>query len=465
MAERFDVVVLGAGPGGYTVAVRAAQLGKSVAVVEPSMWGGVCLNVGCVPAKTLLRHAEIADIVTRERDRFGLRGEMTAEYGVAFARSREVSEGRARGIHFLMRKHGIEQVHGTGRFRDAQTLEVTGADGGRRTLRFSDAIVATGARPLLLPDLERSEHVVTYEQLIMREEVPSSIVIIGGGAIGVEFASLLAAFGTEVTIVEALPRLVPHEDDDIADALEKQLAKRGIRVLTSARVESVNSDADGARVTVAHGDETQVLDARVVLVAIGFAPNSRGLGLEAAGVRVSDRGAIEVDERMRTSAQHIWAIGDVTAKLQLAHVAEAQAMVAAESIAGVETVPITDYRMMPRAVFGRPQVASFGLTERQARKSEHGIVVSTFPFLANARAHALGEAEGFIKLIADAEHGELLGAHMIGPDVSELLPELTLAQQYELSAKELGRNVHTHPTLSEVILEAAHGIHGAPINL
>lgn len=463
--ERFDVVVLGAGPGGYTAAVRAAQLGKTVAVVEPSMWGGVCLNIGCVPTKTLLRHAEIADIVTRERDRFGLRGEMTADYSVAFARSREVSAGRAKGIHYLMRKHGIDQVHGTGRFRDAQTLEVEESDGGRRTLRFGDAIIATGARPMLLPGLERSERVVTYEALIMREEVPSSIVIIGGGAIGVEFASLLAAFDTKVTIVEAMPRLMPNEDDDVADALEKQFVKRGIHVLTSARVASVDDIDDGARVTVTHADETEVLEAALVLVAIGFAPNSQGLGADAAGVRISDRGAVEVDERMRTSAKHIWAIGDVTAKLQLAHVAEAQAMVAAESIAGVETVPITDYRMMPRAVFGRPQIASFGLTERQAHELEQEIVVSTFPFMANARAHALGEPEGFIKLIADAEHGELLGAHLIGPDVSELLPELTLAHQYEISAAELARNVHTHPTLSEVILEAAHGIPGAPINL
>lgn len=473
--DRFDVVVLGAGPGGYTAAVRAAQLGKTVAVAEPSMWGGVCLNVGCVPAKTLLRHAEIADLVTRQRERFGLRGEMSADYSVAFERSREVSVGRTKGIHYLMRKHRIEQVHGTARFRDSSTLEVVGTEGERRTLRFGDAIVATGARPMLLPGLERSEHVLTYEQLIMRDSVPRSIVIIGGGAIGVEFASLLVAFGTKVTIVEAMPRLVPNEDDDVADALQKQLVTRGIRVLTSARVASVVDRPDGACVAVTHddetgdgdarGDETQEIDAELVLVAIGFAPNSAGLGLDAAGVRVSERGAIEIDERMRTSAKHIWAIGDVTAKLQLAHVAEAQGIVAAESIAGAETVPITDYRTMPRAVFGHPQVASFGLTERQARASEQEFVVSTFPFMANARAHSLGEPEGFIKLIADAEHGELLGAHLIGPDVSELLPELTLAQQYELSAAELARNVHTHPTLSEAILEAAHGVHGSPINL
>ncbi|MCH1883928.1 dihydrolipoyl dehydrogenase [Agrococcus sp. ARC_14] len=463
--ERFDVVVLGAGPGGYTAAVRAAQLGKRVAIVEPSMWGGVCLNLGCVPAKTLLRHAEIADIITRERARFGLRGEMTADYGVAYARSREVADGRVKGVHYLMRKHGIEEIHGTGRFRDAQTIEVTGVEGVRSTLRFGDAIIATGARPMGLPGIALSERVISYETLIMRADAPTSIVIIGGGAIGVEFASLLAAFGTQVTIVEAMPRLLPNEDDDVAAALEKQLAKRGITVLTSARVAGVDERDGGVRVAVAREDGESELAAELVLVAIGFAPNSGALGLEAAGVRISERGGIEIDERMRTSAGHIWAIGDVTGKLQLAHVAEAQGIVAAESIAGVETVPIADYRMMPRAVFGRPQVASFGLTERDARATGQRIVVSTFPFMANARAHALGEPEGFVKLIADEEHGMLLGAHLIGPDVSELLPELTLAQQYELSAAELARNVHTHPTLSEVILEAAHGVHGSPINL
>ncbi|WP_413317235.1 dihydrolipoyl dehydrogenase [Agrococcus sp. 1P02AA] len=463
--ERFDVVVLGAGPGGYTAAVRAAQLGKRVAVVEPSMWGGVCLTVGCVPAKTLLRHAEIAELVTREKARFGLRGEMTADYGVAFARSREVSEGRTKGVHYLMRKHGIEQVRGTGRFRDPRTIDVTDADGQRRTLRFGDAIIASGARPMLLPGVERSAHVVTYEQLIMREEVPRSIAIIGGGAIGVEFAALLSAFGTEVTIVEALDRVLPNEDDEVSAALQKQLRGRGIRVLTGARVTSIDEASAGASVAVQHGDEQLELKPEVVLVAIGFAPNSAGLGLEAAGVRTTDRGAIEIDARMRTSAARIFAIGDVTAKLQLAHVAEAQGMVAAESIAGADTVPILDYRMMPRAVFGRPQVASFGLTEREARAEGREIAVSTFPFMANARAHALGDADGFVKIVAEPEHGMLLGAHLIGADVSELLPELTLAQQFELSSAELARNVHTHPTLSEAILEAAHGIHGAPINL
>lgn len=465
MVDRFDVVVLGAGPGGYTAAVRAAQLGKRVAIVEPSMWGGVCLTVGCVPAKTLLRHAEVAELVTREKARFGLRGEMSADYSVAFARSREVSEGRSKGVHYLMRKHGIEQIHGTGRFRDPQTIEVTDAEGRRRVVRFGDAIIATGARPMLLPGIERSDRVVTYERVIMREEVPRSIAIIGGGAIGVEFAALLSAFGTEVTIVEALDRLLPNEDDDVSAALQKQLRSRGIRVLTGARVTAIDDADAGVRVAVQHGDETFELAPELVLVAIGFAPNTGSLGLDAAGVRASERGAIEIDEHMRTSAAHIWAIGDVTAKLQLAHVAETQGIVAAESIAGADTVPITDYRMMPRAVFGRPQVASFGLTERDARAEGREVAVSTFPFMANARAHALGDADGFVKIVAEAEHGMLLGAHLVGPDVSELLPELTLAQQFELSSAEVARNVHTHPTLSEAILEAAHGVHGAPINL
>lgn len=463
--ERFDVVVLGAGPGGYTAAVRAAQLGKSVAVVEPSMWGGVCLNVGCVPAKTLLRHAEIADIVTRERERFGLVGEMTVDYGAAFSRSRQVSAGRAKGVHYLMRKHGIEEIAGTGRFRDARTIDVTASDGTRRTVRFGDAIIATGATPQALPGVGAGERVVTYETLIMRESAPASIVIVGGGAIGVEFACLLSAFGTEVTIVEFLPRVLPNEDAEVSAELEKQLRKRGIRVLTGTRVDGVEETADAVRVSVSDADGVETMEAELALVAVGFAPRSAGLGLDVAGVRVDARGAIEIDERMRTSTERIWAIGDVTGKLQLAHVAETQGLVAAESIAGVETVPISDYRTMPRAVFGRPQVASFGLTEDQARETGAEIAVSTFPFAANAKAHALGEPEGFVKLVADARHGMLLGAHLIGPDVSELLPQLTLAAQYELSAEEIARNVHTHPTLSEAMLEAAHGVLGQPINL
>lgn len=462
--DRFDVVVLGAGPGGYTAAVRAAQLGKSVAIIEPSMWGGVCLNVGCVPAKTLLRHAEIADIVTLEKDKYGLRGDISVDYGAAFSRSRRVSDGRAKGVHYLMRKHGIEQVRGIGRFRDSQTIDVSESEGGRRSLRFGDAIVATGASPMLLAGVERSLRIVTYEDLIMREEAPTSIVIVGGGAVGVEFATLLASFGTAVTIVEATPRLLPNEDDDVAAALEKQLVKRGIRVLTSARVESIDESDEAVQVSVGRADEGLRLEAERVLIAIGFTPNSADLGLDAAGVRIGERGAIEIDEQMRTSVRHIWAVGDVTAKMQLAHVAETQGVVAAESIAGAETVPITDYRMMPRAVFGRPQVASFGWTERDARASGREVVVSTFPFVANARAHAVGDPEGFIKVIAEPEHGMLLGAHLIGPDVAELLPELTLAQKFELSSAELARNVHTHPTLSEVILEAAHGVLGQPIN-
>ena len=463
--EQFDVVVLGAGPGGYTAAVRAAQLGKTVAVVEPSMWGGVCLNVGCVPAKTLLRHAEIADILTRERERFGLVGEMTADYGAAFERSRQVSAGRAKGVHYLMRKHGIQEISGTGRFRDSRTIDVIAPDGARRSVRFGDAIVATGAAPQLLPGLEAGDRVVTYETLIMRESAPASIVIVGGGAIGVEFACLLSAFGTQVTVVEFLPRLLPNEDADVSAELERQLRKRGIRVLTGTRVDGVEETEEAVRVSVSDADGVETMDAELALVAIGFAPRSAGLGLEAAGVRTTDRGAIAIDGRMRTSSERIWAIGDVTGKLQLAHVAEAQGIVAAESIAGVATVPIVDYRTMPRAVFSRPQVASFGLTEEQARETGVGISVSTFPFAANAKAHALGEPEGFVKLVAESEHGMLLGAHLIGPDVSELLPQLTLAAQYELSTEEIARNVHAHPTLSEAMLEAAHGVLGQPINL
>ncbi|ERG64264.1 hypothetical protein L332_07335 [Agrococcus pavilionensis RW1] len=463
--ERFDVVVLGAGPGGYTAAIRAAQLGRSVAIVEPSMWGGVCLNIGCIPTKALLRHAEIADLVTVHRDRFGLRGEMTVDYGVAFARSREVADGRVKGVHYLMRKHGIVELHGKGRFRDARTIDVVLNDGGRRALRFGDAIVATGATPAMLTGINRSDRVVTYEALIMRDAPPPSIVIVGGGAIGVEFATLLSSFGTSVTLVEAQPRLLPNEDAEVAIALEKALSARGVTIVTGATVQEIADGRDGTSVVVDHDGLSRTIAADTVLVAIGFRPNSAALGLDAVGVQCTPRGAIEIDDSMRTSASNVWAIGDVTAKLQLAHVAEAQGMVAAESIASAPTTPITDYRILPRAVFSTPQVASFGLTEEQARTEVGAIVVSRFPLAASGRAHALGAPEGFVKLIAEPQHGELLGAHLVGAEVSELLPELTLAAQYEISAAEIARNVHVHPSMSEAVLEAAHGVLGQPINL
>ncbi|GAA3870490.1 dihydrolipoyl dehydrogenase [Leifsonia kafniensis] len=462
----FDIVVLGAGPGGYVAAIRAAQLGKTVAVIEKQYWGGVCLNVGCIPSKALLRNAELAHIFQHQADLFGIRGDVTFDYGAAFERSRTVADGRVKGVHYLMKKNAITEIDGHGTFTDPHTIEVTLTNGGTQAVTFDDAIIATGSTVRLLPGVELGENIVTYEEQILSKELPESIMIVGAGAIGMEFAYVLVNYGVKVTIIEYLDRALPNEDIEVSKEIARQYKKLGIDILTSTTVESIEDD--GTSVTVAYADAAGVrssIRTDKVLMSVGFAPRTTGFGLEITGVALTERGAIGIDEYMRTNVPHLYAIGDVTAKLQLAHVAEAQGVVAAETIAGAETMTLGDYRMMPRATFSQPQVASFGLTEQQARDEGHDLKVAKFPFTANGKAQGLGEPGGFIKLIADSKHGELLGAHLIGADVAELLPELTLAQKWDLTAAELARNVHTHPTLGEALQEGFHGLTGHMINL
>ncbi|OBH08534.1 dihydrolipoyl dehydrogenase [Mycobacterium sp. E1747] len=460
----FDVVVLGAGPGGYVAAIRAAQLGLNTAVVEPKYWGGVCLNVGCIPSKALLRNAELVHIFTKEAATFGMNGEATFDYGAAFDRSRKVAEGRVAGVHFLMKKNKITEIHGYGRFTDANTLSVELNDGGTDTVTFDNAIIATGSSTRLVPGTSLSANVVTYEEQILSRELPESIVIAGAGAIGMEFGYVLKNYGVDVTIVEFLPRALPNEDADVSKEIEKQFKKLGVKILTGTKVESISDNGSEVTVAVSKDGNAQELKAAKVLQAIGFAPNVEGYGLEKTGVALTDRKAIGINDYMITSVPHIYAIGDVTGKLMLAHVAEAMGVVAAETIAGAETLALGDYRMLPRATFCQPQVASFGLTEQQARDEGYDVVVAKFPFTANGKAHGLGDPTGFVKLVADAKHLELLGGHLIGHDVSELLPELTLAQKWDLTATELARNVHTHPTMSEALQECFHGLTGHMIN-
>lgn len=467
MTSHYDVVVLGAGPGGYVAAIRAAQLGLNTAIIEPKYWGGVCLNVGCIPSKALLRNAELAHIFTKEAQTFGIGGEATFDYGVAFDRSRKVAEGRVAGVHFLMKKNKITEIHGYGRFTDSHTLSVELNEGGTEAVTFDNVIIATGSSTRLVPGTSLSENVVTYEELILTRELPQSIVIAGAGAIGMEFGYVLKNYGVDVTIVEFLPRALPNEDAEVSKEIEKQFKKLGVKVLTGTKVEAINdsgSEGAGVTVTVSKDGKSEDLKAEKVLQAIGFAPNVEGYGLEVAGVALTDRKAIGVTDYMRTNVEHIYAIGDVTGKLMLAHVAEAMGVVAAETIAGAETLALGDYRMLPRATFCQPNVASFGLTEEQARDEGYDVVVAKFPFTANAKAHGVGDPSGFVKLVADSKYGELLGGHLIGHDVSELLPELTLAQKWDLTATELARNVHTHPTMSEALQECFHGLTGHMIN-
>lgn len=466
MTEHFDVVVLGAGPGGYEAAIRAAQLGKSVAIVETKYWGGVCLNVGCIPSKALLRNAELAHVFNHEASTFGISGEVTFDFGAAYKRSRSVADRMSKGVHFLMRKNKIKEFEGWGTFTGPNALSVALGDGGETEVTFDNAIVATGATTRLLPGTQLSDRVVTYEEQILTDNLPESIIIAGAGAIGVEFGYVLANYGVEVTIVEFLDRMVPTEDEEISAELSRAYRKLGVKVLTGTKVETIDDSGDKVKVTVspAAGGDQQVLEADKVLQAIGFAPRTEGYGLDVAGVKLTDRGAIEIDEFCRTSVPSIFAIGDVTAKIMLAHNASAMGIVAAETIAGAETMAV-DYANIPRATYCQPQIASFGMSEAQAKAAGHEIKVAKFPFTANGKAHGLGEAVGFVKIVADAQYGELLGAHMIGPDVTELLPELTLAQKWDLTAEEIGRNVHAHPTLSEALKETIHGISGHMINL
>jgi dihydrolipoamide dehydrogenase len=465
MPGHYDVIVLGAGPGGYVAAIRAAQLGKRVAVVEHKYWGGVCLNVGCIPSKALLRNAELAHLVTSDAKTFGIQsdGPIRFDFGVAYSRSRTVADGRVKGVHFLMKKNKIDEINGWGSFVDANTLEVELNDGGHEIVTFENAIIATGASTRLLPGTSLSDRVVTYEEQILSSELPGSIIIAGAGAIGIEFAYVLSNFGVKVTIVEFLDRILPLEDVEVSTELARRYKRAGIQILTSTRVESIDDGEGPVKVTVSKDGGQQILEADKVMQAIGFAPRVTGYGLENTGVLLTDRGAIDIDEFMHTNVPNIYAIGDVTSKLMLAHVAEAMGIIAAETIAGAETMAL-EYPMMPRATFCQPQVASFGWTEAQAREKGFDVKVAKFPFTANGKAHGLADPVGFVKLIADAKYGELLGAHLIGPEVTELLPELTLAQQWDLTTTELARNVHAHPTLSEAVKEALHGLAGHMIN-
>ena len=460
-----DVVVLGAGPGGYVAAIRAAQLGKSVAIVEREYWGGVCLNVGCIPTKVLLRHADVAQLVSRHAGVFGLTDGLSADFSAAHTRSRAVSDGRVKGVHYLMKKNGIREFAGTGTFVDNNTLTVTDAEGAQvASIAFENAIIATGSVIRSLPGVEFGTRVTGYVEMVTAETMPDSLAVIGAGPIGIEFACVAASFGSKVTVIEYQDRILPQEDEEVSAEMLKALKKLGITFVTSARVTGAADNGDNATVTYGLGDNTHTLEVDHVMVAVGFAPRLEGYGLENTGVDVSDRGAIVVDDQLRTSVPHIFAIGDVTAKLALAHVAEAQGVLAAEVIASASSRKMGDYRFMPRAVYSLPQAASFGLTEAQARAEYADVTVAKFPFVANGKAHAVGETAGFVKLVADATTRTLLGGHMAGPDVSELLPELTLAAQQGITIDDLIHNVHAHPTLSESLQEAFHGLAGHMIN-
>ena len=466
MPENFDVVVIGAGPAGYVAAIRAAQLKQKVAIVDKQWLGGVCLNVGCIPSKSLLKNAEVAHTLRERGKEFGFSFEnLKLDYGVALKRSRSNSDRLTKGVGFLMKKNGITVFMGEAKMKSKTALTVTDKEGKVTELAAKNIIVATGASAAV-PGAWKvdGQKVVTYWEAILQDKLPKSVVVIGSGAIGVEFSTVWNSYGVDVTIVEMLPRLVPLEDEEISKELEKEFKKRGVKALTGHKVESVEATTTGVKVVVSAEGKQTTIEADQALVAIGFRPNSKGLGLEEVGVKISERGFVEVNEKMQTNVPGIYAIGDVTGKLMLAHVGSAMGIVAAEVIAGAETVTL-DYEMMPRATYCHPQIASFGITETQAKERGLTVKVGRFPFQANGKALGLGDYVGFVKIVMDEKYGEILGAHMIGPEVTELLPELTLAHMMELTPHEIARNVHAHPTISEAIMEAAHGASGTPIHI
>jgi dihydrolipoamide dehydrogenase len=462
----YDLIVIGAGPGGYVCAIRAAQLGLKTAIVEKEFLGGICLNVGCIPSKSLLKNADVAHTLRERGEEFGFQvAGLKLDYEAAVKRSRQVSERLVKGVGFLMKKNKIDVHMGTAAFVEAKTIEVVGGDGARQQLKAKDFVLATGATAMSIPGVEvDGERVLTFWEAILQEKLPKSVVVIGAGAIGLEFSTIWNAYGVEVTLVEMLPNIAPLEDEEVSKELAKAFKKRGIKLLNGTKVEGIEILKTKVKVSVSGPKGEEVLEADQALVAIGFRPNSSGLGLELAGVKLDERGFPLIDERMATSAPGVWAIGDLTGKLMLAHVASAMGIICAENIAGVETTTL-DYNMMPRATYSQPQVASFGYTEQGAAEAGYEVKVGRFPFMANGKALGLGEGAGWVKLVTDAKYGEILGAHLVGPEVTELLPELTLAQMMELTPAEIARNVHAHPTLSEALMEAAHDAEGHAINM
>jgi len=456
--NNYDVVVIGSGPGGYVAAIRATQLGLKTAIIDRKYWGGVCLNVGCIPTKSLLRNAELAHLLPARAKEFGCACEnLSWDYGVAFKRSRQVSERLVKGVNLLLKKNGIDCFEGTAYLNSPHQVKVTLNTPGEDILDTSNIIIATGARPASPPGLAiDGEKIISYREAILSPKPPKSCLIIGGGPIGMEFAYIWSAYGTEVTIVEMLDHLLPTEEPEASAVVERAYKKMKIAFHLESRVESVEKTPGGIRAAIQTPKGGVIVEAEQALVAAGFKPNVENLGLEEVGITLSEMGKyIEINDRMETNIDGIYAIGDVTGKLMLAHTGSAMGIVAAEAIAGQNPTPI-DYRMIPRCVYCHPQVAGFGYTEEAAREEGFKVTVGKFPFLANGKALGLGERDGFVKIVAEKDTGKILGASLVGPEVTELLPELTLAQVNGLTIEDIARNIHAHPTLSEAIQEAAH---------
>ena len=459
--SEYDVAVIGAGPGGYVAAIRCAQLGFKTAVIEKENLGGVCLNWGCIPSKALLKNAEILSYISRSEE-FGFYFDnFRTDYKVAFDRSRKVVDRNTRGVSYLLRKNNIDHIEGSATLAGNGTIQISSSND---VIKAGNIIIATVSSPRTIPALPvDGDKVLTSKDAILASELPKSIVIVGGGAIGVEFAYLYRMYGVEVTVVELLPNLVPNEDVEISQILERSFSKYGINVITGAGVTGLEINGEICSVALDRQGEQIEINAEKVLVAIGIQPNTSDLGLDDVGV-ATDRGFIQVDRYMATNVPGISAIGDVTGKMPLAHVASAQAVAVAEHLSGLDIQDI-DYTYIPRATYCQPQVASFGLTEQEAVDQGFDVKIGKFNMLANGKSLAMGHTEGMVKLVVDARYGEILGGHMIGPEVTELLGELALTKLLEGTTLELGWAVHPHPTISETLKEAALSVQGNAVHM
>lgn len=461
----FDVLVIGSGPGGYVAAIRASQLGLKTGVVEKSELGGICLNWGCIPTKSLLKSAQVYDYMKHAAD-YGvtIEGEAKPDFSKMVERSRGVADGMSKGIQFLFKKNKIEVVNGFGKLTAKNTVEVSDADGKKSTVTAKHIILATGARSKELPNLPQDgEKIIGYRKALTLDKQPESMIVVGSGAIGSEFAYFYSTIGTKVTLVEFLPEIVPNEDIEVSKQLGRSFKKAKINVMVGSSVEKVDTSGEKCKVTIKTKKGEEVHEADVVLSAVGITPNVEGIGLEDVGVAM-ENGKVKVDDYYKTNIEGVYAIGDIVHGPALAHVASAEGITCVEKIAGENPQPV-DYNNIPGCTYTIPEIASVGMTEKAAKEAGHEIKVGKFPFTASGKASAAGAKEGFVKLIFDDKYGELLGAHLIGANVTEMIAELVVAKKLETTGHELIKAIHPHPTMSEAIMEAAAAAYGEVIHI
>ena len=460
----FDLIVIGSGPGGYVAAIRATQLGLKVAVVEKENLGGICLNWGCIPTKALLKSAQVFEYASHAAEYGVVVSGVTPDFEKIIARSRGVADAMSKGIQFLFKKNKVEVINGFGKLKDNHTVTVTAADGGVADYTASHIILATGARSRELPNLKQDGvKIIGYRQALTLPKQSKSMVVVGSGAIGSEFAYFYNAVGTKVTLVEFLPNVVPVEDEEVSKTLERSFKKVGITVMTNSTVESVDTSGELCKVKIQTKKGVEEVEAEIVLSAVGITPNLEGIGLETLGIEI-EKGKIKVDDFYRTNVEGVYAIGDIVHGPALAHVASAEGIVCVEKIAGQNPHPV-NYKNIPGCTYTTPEVASVGMSEKAAVEAGYEIKVGKFPFTASGKATAAGARDGFIKLIFDAKYGELLGAHMIGANVTEMIAELVVARNLETTGHELIKSIHPHPTMSEAIMEAAAAAYGEVIHI